>query len=360
MRFHVVGLPHTDVTSEFSACAYTTRILNWCNMMCARGHEVFLYAGPKSDAKVTEFIPCITAQAARRSYRGKHYTEASFDPREAHWQKFNTKAIAQLQKRLQPRDFICLTAGQAQEAISEAFPEHLQAEIMVGYSGVLPRTHKVFESYAWMHSVYTQMHGGVAFRSRGRFFDAVIPPNYPLPGDFGQIVLDEVADYFLFLGRKIELKGVGVVSDIAKATKLRIIAAGPGQDVEGVENVGVVGPAKRTELLRGAVALIAPTLYVEPFGNVAVEAQICGCPVISTDWGAFTETVINGKTGYRCRDLREFVVATDKVRRLDRNYIARTARAKYSDWAISERYEHFFRRLNKLWQEGWAAGTAAA
>ena len=45
----------------------------------------------------------------------------------------------------------------------------------------------------------------------------------------------------------------------------------PPQDVEG-----------RRKLMAEAAAFICPTQYVEPFGNVAVEAQMSGTPVITT------------------------------------------------------------------------------
>jgi glycosyltransferase involved in cell wall biosynthesis len=98
-----------------------------------------------------------------------------------------------------------------------------------------------------------------------------------------------------------------------------------------------------------------PTTYIEPFGNVAVEAQGCGTPVISTDWGAMTETVEHGKTGFRCRMLSEFVEAATKVDQLDYAYIRERAQRLYSLETIAERYDRYFRRLLTLWDRGWYA-----
>jgi glycosyltransferase involved in cell wall biosynthesis len=79
---------------------------------------------------------------------------------------------------------------------------------------------------------------------------------------------------------------------------------------------------------------------------------MCGTPVISTDWGAFTETVIQGFNGYRCRYLGEFIRAAEKVKQLDRASIREHAAKNYSLDAIAPRYTAYFRRLETLWDEG--------
>ena len=79
------------------------------------------------------------------------------------------------------------------------------------------------------------------------------------------------------------------------------------------ECVGVVKAAERAELMAGAIALMCPTIYVEPFAQVHVEAQLCGAPVVSTDWGVYTETVEQGVSGYRCRTLGEFMWAAQEL-----------------------------------------------
>ena len=58
----------------------------------------------------------------------------------------------------------------------------------------------------------------------------------------------------------------------------------------------VLGRA-RSAVLGGATALLAPSAFIEPFCGAAVEAQLCGTPVVCTSYGAFTETVEDGATG---------------------------------------------------------------
>jgi glycosyltransferase involved in cell wall biosynthesis len=102
-----------------------------------------------------------------------------------------------------------------------------------------------------------------------------------------------------------------------------------------------------------ATALFVPTIYIEPFGTVNVEAQACGTPVITTDWGAFTETVLHGTTGFRCRNLREFLLAAEDVKKLDPKVIRKWANDNYSLEAVGFKYEQYFKRLYGIWGKGW-------
>jgi glycosyltransferase involved in cell wall biosynthesis len=76
-------------------------------------------------------------------------------------------------------------------------------------------------------------------------------------------------------------------------------------------------------------------------------------PVITTDWGAFTENVRHGLTGYRCRTLKQFVQAAKDAEKLDCNAIHMEAQRKYSMWAIRHQYEEYFKSLKDLWGDGW-------
>jgi glycosyltransferase involved in cell wall biosynthesis len=106
----------------------------------------------------------------------------------------------------------------------------------------------------------------------------------------------------------------------------------------------------------GPKAIFVPSEYAEPFGNVAIETQMCGTPVITTDWGAFPETVEHGRTGWRCRTLDHFIWAAENLRQLDPAYIRQRAASLYSMESVKPRYQEYFEMLSDLWDEGWYAG----
>jgi glycosyltransferase involved in cell wall biosynthesis len=254
-----------------------------------------------------------------------------------------------MKKRIEPHDFICLIGGHCQKPIADAFPEHQAVEFGIGYEGTFAK-YRVFESYAWMHAVYGSQQG--AMGANGRFYDTVIPNYFEVDqfpagkGDGG---------YLLYMGRMEERKGLQVVADIASRTELPLKLAGQGTPPPCGEYVGVVGPAERALLMGEATALLCPTLYIEPFGGVAVEAQLCGTPVLTTDWGAFTETVQQGVSGFRCHTLADFAWAARQASKLDRKRIRERAIALYSTETVSKEYELYFERLLGLWGDGWYA-----
>lgn len=316
-------------------------------MMTNLGHEVYLYAGEQVDAPVTKLITCISEERRQQAVGTSHYTQASFDTNALHWQIFNTNVIRLMQSHLQPQDFICVIGGYAHKPIADAYPNHMTVEFGVGYGGVFSK-YRVFESYAWMHSIYAGHKNPTAVD--GQFFDTVIP-GYLEPEMFPLGKGD--GDYYLFIGRLIDRKGYRIAQEVCQRLGKRLILAGPGEATGYGEFVGSVGPDKRAELMGAAIATFAPTLYIEPFGNVVIEAQACGTPTITTDWGAFTENNINGVTGYRCRTFQEFMDAAEKVKSLDRAQIRQHAVGKYGLDVIAQQYEEYFNRLLTLWDDGW-------
>ena len=348
MRFHVVALPHTQTTKDFATCAFTEKVRRFCIMMTDLGHEVVLYAGEQNEAPVTEHVVCISEQQRAAAVGDAHYTTASFDTDLPHWQVFNATVINRMRERIEPKDFICLIGGYAHKPIADAFPTHTSVEFGIGYGGTFAKF-KVFESYAWLHSIYAGWKNPTT--ADGSFFDAVVP-GYLEPEMFPEGKGD--GDYYFFIGRLIERKGYNIAQEVCERLGKRLIIAGPGTPNGGYgEFVGNVGPEQRAELMGGAIALFAPTTYIEPFGNIVVEAQTCGTPTITTDWGAFTETNINGVTGYRCHTLAEFVQAAEDVKSLDRAAIRKQAIEKYSLDAVGVQYERYFKRLLTLWDDGW-------
>jgi len=347
MRFHVVSLPHTNTTTEFVSCAYTEKVRRFCNMMKSLGHTVYLYAGTKNEAQVDEFITCISEEDRAEFVGDKHFAQVLFDSKNKYWQMFNNKAIVEIAKRIEQKDFICLIAGTCHKAIADFFPAHMSVEFGIGYTGTFSN-YRVFESYAWMHSVYS------AHRSAsdvdGRFFDAVIP-GYLDPYMFP--LVKEKEDYYLYIGRLIDRKGWRIAQEVCEILGKRLIVAGHGDFSGYGEYVGLVGAEQKAKLMGNAIATFAPTQYIEPFGNVVIEAQACGTPTITTDWGAFTETNINGVTGYRCRTLDEFCKAAEDVKSLDPETIRNIAISKYSVDVIRYEYDKYFRRLLTLWDKGW-------
>jgi glycosyltransferase involved in cell wall biosynthesis len=349
MRFHVIALPHTNVTKQFFSCAYTEKTYEFCNMMTSLGHDVFLYgSGDRTDANVTEFISCLPEQDRLEAVGDRHYTSASFDNTLPHWQIFNRNAIIQIEKHIKPKDFICIIGGLAQKPIADAFPQHISVEYGIGYSGVFSK-YKVFESNTWRAAVSAQHRNAADIDIN--FYDTVINGYYNVenfPLNLGE------RDYYLYMGRMTQRKGVDIASQTCEKLGVRLIMAGSGDYIPNYgEYIGEVKADDRAALFGGAIATFTPTIYQEPFCNVHIQSMAVGTPVLTTDHGIFTESVQNGFNGFRCTLLRDFIKAAEEIKNLDHRKIATDTYSKYSTDMIRYKYERYFERLSTLWDKGW-------
>jgi glycosyltransferase involved in cell wall biosynthesis len=120
---------------------------------------------------------------------------------------------------------------------------------------------------------------------------------------------------FVYLGRLSPEKGLrlllGAFARLRErhpAARLRIVGDGPERaglqrlEPEGVSFTGRVSAEEVDRHLEDAWALVAPSLWAEPFGLVAAEAIVRGVPVVASAAGGFAETVEPGITGLLFRN----------------------------------------------------------
>lgn len=277
---HLCGLPHTQTTEEFLHCAYTQKVVKACRMWRREGFRVVLYAGDENEADCSELVTCITRAEQERLFAEEGWADGdiravNWDPGRPYWRLFNERVIAEINKRKDPHDIICLITGAPQQQILDAFPfpRHLCVEFGVGYSGIAA-PFQIYESYAWMHAVYGQRMG--AMQADGRFFDAVIP-NYFEVDDF-PFMWRRPEPYYVFMSRMTPRKGYEIAIQTTERIGAKLLIAGEGGDrpqAPHVEYIGHVDTEARGRLLAGARGTFMSTLYVEPFGGVAVESMLC-------------------------------------------------------------------------------------
>ena len=273
-------------------------------------------------------------------------------------QTFYKNAIEEIGKRKQPGDIILPFWGHGVRPICDAHPDLNIIEPGIGYASGHWAQFKIFESYSIYHAYCGLTNVGECKQS---WYDIVIPNYFDLD-EFEYS--DKKEDYFLFVGRVYDGKGLNIAIQATHAIGAKLKVAGQlaghyaNPDFKWpahVEFVGYVGLEERKDLMKGAIASFLPSMYVEPFGGVQIENLLCGTPTITTDWGAFTENNIEGVTGYRCRTFHEFVEAArnceaGKIKSID----CRNHGEKFSLESIAPKYEKFFNDVVNVKQgKGW-------
>jgi len=167
-------------------------------------------------------------------------------------------------------------------------------------------------------------------------------------------------NYLAYLGRFSPEKGPDDAIRVARLTGLPLRLAGKINAHEQeyfeqvlhpliertphVEFVGELTDAEKAELLGGALALLAPVRWPEPFGLAAIEAMACGTPVIARPSGALPEIVVDGVTGYFATTPEEMAARCVDVGKLSRMECRRRVEEHFSVQRMVDGYEDVYRR----------------
>jgi len=173
----------------------------------------------------------------------------------------------------------------------------------------------------------------------------------------------EPGRYLAFVGRTAPEKRLDRAIEIARAAgmELRVAAKVDPEDrayfkteIEPllaephVRFVGEIAEHEKSELLGGALALLFPIDWPEPFGLVMIEAMACGTPVIAFPHGSVPEVIEPGVTGLLVEDVAAAAAAVEQVRELDRATCRRVFEARFSAERMARDYLALYERMAAL------------
>ncbi len=169
---------------------------------------------------------------------------------------------------------------------------------------------------------------------------------------------DRGGDYLLFFGRIHPDKGTREAIEIATKAGRDLVIAGviqddayfrsevePLVDGEQVRYIGSVGPDRRNEILGGALALLHPINFDEPFGLSVVEANACGTPVIAFARGSMPEIINHGVNGFLVQDVAAAVEAVGRIGEIRRLDCRKAAETRFSQDRMVDEYLGLYNRI---------------
>jgi glycosyltransferase involved in cell wall biosynthesis len=112
-----------------------------------------------------------------------------------------------------------------------------------------------------------------------------------------------------------------------------------------VEYVGEIGDKDKSAFLSGAIALLVPIDWPEPFGLVMIEAMACGTPVIAFNRGSVPEIIDEGVTGFIVEDEAGAIGAVDRLGELSRAEIRKQFERRFTARRMALDYLAVYRSL---------------
>ena len=374
---HMFGVPYGN-GETIPTCAFDQRLWKSGKMWTDLGYHVTYYGHKDADVPCTVHVPVINDSNLIVSYKCADYNSVPEHKIDDYaFKTFRKNTEAELRKRVNKDDLVLAFYGQGHKALCDAIsdlPVHI-IEPSIGYPAPFSEN-RVYQSVGYMNFIRGQ--GSHAHRLQQRFpdkFDEInfepynvqseneprwndtVIPNFFNVDDFEYN--EDREDWMCFIGRIHQCKGLEIVFDLAEATDTHIKVAGPG-DInkiglrvpKQIEFLGIADHEMRKYLLKYAKALLCPSLYLEPFLGMHVEAGFPGCPIIPTDFGAPQEYCIDGVTGFRCMNMDDFMYA---VRNIDKINPAacreHTLQFTMKRAAIS--YHEYFHRVLRNAVSGW-------
>jgi len=169
-------------------------------------------------------------------------------------------------------------------------------------------------------------------------------------------------DYFLFVGRLSEEKGIIQLLEILKNIPLNLIVIGDGPLKDQVSsygkfpNIRILNYCSRPEVLHymsNAFCSIIPSRWFETGPLVMLESLCMGTPVIVPNIGSFKEIITSDDFGYRYNH-KDFLSLKNKIELMWRNRKIWSQRKKeikkyfYEKYSEKSHYDNLMDAYHKV------------
>jgi len=399
-RFHLLSLVHLPQSKEYMSCAFTQKNRKLAKMLTGLGHEVFFYGSEGSDVEeycnsdnLHFFQTHTLSEIADAWGEGDNRFDIGYDWKNTDFRhdfsgerkpvtlKYYERVIAEIDRIKKRDDFLLNSMGYYYRPIQDKVNLYLSCESGIGYRGSMKGTDtkpnfRAFESAFIRDFTYGSEHPFADIN--GNNYDRIIP-NYFEEEDF--VYQEKKEDYYFFIGRMIQRKGIREAVEACKELGAKLIIAGQGASIHPNghlipntapidfdispstwEYVGFVNVEQRKKWMAGAIATFTPTLYQEIFGGTHIESMLHGTPPITSNFGVFNGTIpdsINGKLAFRCSTLNDLVNAAEKaktvnhleVRKYAERYLMPNVALDYQQW-FEDLYHLYLSTTGKK-KEGW-------
>jgi glycosyltransferase involved in cell wall biosynthesis len=178
--------------------------------------------------------------------------------------------------------------------------------------------------------------------------------------------------YLAFIGRICPEKRPDWAIEIAHRVGLQLLIAAKVDRVDRAyyetriepllrhPRIEYIGEIDKGALLGGALALLFPVDWPEPFGLVMIEAMASGTPVIAFSRGSVPEIIDHGVTGFVVDSIEEAAAAVPLARALDRAAIRRRFEERFTAVRMASDYLALYNTIIRLGAVDAALSSAAA
>lgn len=169
----------------------------------------------------------------------------------------------------------------------------------------------------------------------------VVKPNFIVDPGLPPVVRE---DYFLYVGRLSEEKGISTLIEAFRDKPFELFIAGDGplksmvldacKKNPGIHYLGLLDKKSVTERMQQCSALVFPSVWYEGMPLTLIEAFAAGTPVIASDLGAMASMIRNGFNGmhFKAGSVKELSVKLEDwttLNEMGKSHISMNARLSY-------------------------------